>query len=158
MATSYTVHLAALSAGEVERARTGSPGTPLTTTMSVEVAHDLVNLELQPLASVLAEVIDVGQPLRNDGWHPLRAPVVVDPETAMARARRVDDALHAAAPELGGLLADAVGPDLEALRSVYAHASANHQWVLSYLSAPEDPKVAARSFVPTTMSATVTPS
>ena len=62
--------------------------------------------------------------------------------------RRIEDALAAAEPELGGLLADAVGPDLEAVRSLYAHASANHEWVLSYLSAPDDPAVAARALVP----------
>jgi hypothetical protein len=157
---SYTVHLAAVSAGEIERARAApaaSGAASLIASPAVELPHDLVNPEVQPLASVVAELIDVGQPLRNDGWHPQRAPIVVDPETAMARARRIEDALAEAEPELGGLLADAVGPDLEAVRSLYAHASANHEWVLSYLSAPADPAVAARSLVPT-VGTSVTPS
>lgn len=157
---SYTVHLAAVSADEIQLAREAPAATgaaSLTASLAVVLSHDLVNLEVQPLASVVAELIDVGQPLRNDGWHPQRAPIVVDPETAMARARRIEDALTEAEPELGGLLADAVGPDLEAVRSLYAHASANHEWVLSYLSAPDDPAVAARSLVPT-VGTSVTPS
>ena len=148
---SYTVHLAAVSADEIQRVRAApgtSSGAPLRASSAVVLSHDVVNLEVEPLASVVAELIDVGQPLRNDGWHPQRAPIVVDPETAMARTRRIEDALAAAEPELGGLLADAVGPDLEAVRSLYAHASANHEWVLSYLSAPDDPAVAARALVP----------
>ena len=121
------------------------------------MTHDVVNLDVQPLGSIVAELLDVGQPLRNDGWHPLRAPIVVDPETAMARTRRLDDALTVAEPELGGLMGEAVGPDLDAVRSLYAHASANHEWVLSYLSAPDDPAIAARSLVPTTVVSSARP-
>ncbi len=155
---SYTVHLAAVTAEEIERARAAaaSDAPVLTASSSVSLAHDLVNLEVQPLASVVAELVDVGQPLRNDGWHPLRAPIVVDPETAMARCRRLDDAWAAGAPELGGLIGDTVGPGLDAVRTLYAHAAASHEWVLSYLSPPDDPELAARTLVPTVASA-VTP-
>ena len=152
---SYRVHLASVSADEIERAR-GTRAVELTASRTVVVDHDLVNLDVQPLAEVLAELVDVGQPLRNDGWHPLRAPIAVDPETAMARARRLEDAWSAAEPELGGLLGEAVGPDVDAVRALYAHASAAHEWVVSYLSAPEDPALAARSLVPTTTAAAAT--
>jgi hypothetical protein len=152
---SYTVHLAAVTADEIERARRAAAAEvpTINASSSVSLDHDLVNLDVQPLASVVAELVDVGQPLRNDGWHPLRAPIVVDPETAMARCRRLDDAWSAAAPELGGLIGETVGPDLEAVRALYAHAAAGHEWILSYLSAPDDPRLAARTLVPTVASA-----
>jgi hypothetical protein len=144
---SYGVHLASVTAEEIERAR-ATRTVELAASKVVVLSHDVVNLDVQPLAAVVAEVIDVGQPLRNDGWHPLRAPIVVDPETAMARAQRLEEAHRAAAPELGGLLGEAVGPDLDAVRALYAHAAAHHEWVLSYLSPPEDQVLAARTLVP----------
>jgi hypothetical protein len=153
---SYTVHLAAVTADEIERARR-SGASELAASKVVALSHDLVNLDVQPLGAIVAELLDVGQPLRNDGWHPLRAPIVVDPETAMARARRLEDAWTVAEPELGGLMGEAVGPDIDAVRTLYAHASANHAWVLSYLSAPDDPALAARSLVPTTVGSSVRP-
>jgi hypothetical protein len=143
----YTVFLASVGAEAIERCRT--TGADLQASRLVSCPHDLVNVDVQPLGAVLAEVIDVGQPLRNDGWHPQRAPVVVDPETAMARSNRLDDAWRTAEPELGGLMGEVVGGDIDAVRGLYAHASANHEWVVSYLSAPDDPNLAERSFVPT---------
>lgn len=43
-----------------------------------------------------------------------------------------------------------VGDDIDAIRALYAHASASHEWVVSYLPSPEDPLVAERTLVPTT--------
>lgn len=145
----YTAFLASVAAESIERCRT-TGDLDLAASMVSSFPHDVVNVEVQPLGTVLAEVIDVGQPLRNDGWHPLRAPVVVDPETVMARSRKLDDAWRIAQPELGGMMGDVVGDDIDAIRALYAHASANHEWVVSYLSSPEDPLVAERTLVPTT--------
>jgi len=150
----YTAFLASVTAESIERCRT-SRDHQLAVSMVSSFPHDVVNVEVQPLGAVLAEVIDVGQPLRNDGWHPQRAPVVVDPETVMARSRRLDEAWRIAEPELGGLMGDVVGDDIDAIRALYAHASANHEWVVSYLSTPEDPQVAERTLVPTTTSSEV---
>jgi hypothetical protein len=149
----YTVFLASVAADSIERCRT-TGAVDLATSMVVSCPHDLVNVEVQPLGAVLAQLIDVGQPLRNDGWHPQRAPVVVDPETAMARSRRLDEAWREALPELGGLMGEVLGGDIDDIRALYAHASANHEWVVSYLSAPEDPALAERAFVPTTSAST----
>ena len=145
----YTVFLASVTAEVIDRCR--SEGELRLAASSVtSCPHDVVNVGVDPLGAVLAEAIDVGQPLRNDGWHPLRAPIVVDPETTMARSRTLDDAWTAAAPQLGGLMGEALGADIDAVRSLYAHAAAHHEWVLSFLSAPDDPSLAARALVPTT--------
>ena len=149
----YTVVLASVTADSIERCRTTGE-VDLATSMVASCPQDLVNVEVQPLGDVLAELIDVGQPLRNDGWHPLRAPVVIDAETAAARSRRLDEAWREAEPELGGLMGEVLGADIDAIRTLYAHASANNEWVVSYLSAPPDPGLAARSLVPTTSVAT----
>lgn len=150
----YTVFLASVTAEAIDRCRSEGD-LRLDASSIASCPHDVVNIGLDPLAAVLAEAIDVGQPLRNDGWHPLRAPIVVDPETAMARSRTLDDAWRRAEPQLGGLMGEAVGEDIGAVRALYAHAATRHEWVLSFLSAPDDPELAARTLVPTTTTSEV---
>ncbi len=133
-----------------EGGRAGGVTTPALVASRVEQCpHDLTAVDIQPLGTVLAEAIDIGQPLRNDGWHPLRAPVVVDPETVMARSMKLEAAWVEAEPELGGMMADVLGPDIDRVRSLYAHASARGESVVSYLSAPDDADKAARTLLPT---------
>jgi hypothetical protein len=134
--TAYAAYLAAVPAHRLDdvRARAGEPGAIEQAASRVEhCPHDLTALEVFPLGRVLAEAIDIGQPLRNDGWHPLRAPVVVDPETVTARAMQLDTALDQARSELGGLMAEALGADIDKVRQLYAHASARGEAVVTYL-------------------------
>jgi len=91
-----------------------------------------------PLGEVRAEAIDVGQPLRNDAWHPLRAPVVVDPETVTARARKLDRAVTRARTEMGGMMAEVLGADIDRVRQLYAHASRRGEAVVTFLASDED--------------------
>ena len=76
----YTVFLASVTADAIDRCRSDGD-LHLDASSVASFPHDVVNIGLDPLAAVLAEAIDVGQPLRNDGWHPLRAPIVVEPAT-----------------------------------------------------------------------------
>jgi hypothetical protein len=101
--------------------------------------HDLTGVEVHPLGRVLAEAIDVGQPLRNDAWHPLRAPIVVDPETVTARARKLDEAVALARGELSGLIAEALGADIDKVRQLYAHAASRGEAVVSFLATEQGP-------------------
>jgi hypothetical protein len=151
----YTVSLASVDAAAIAACRSDR-GAPLAASLVVRCPHDIVNVDVQPLGAVLAELLDVGQPLRNDGWHPLRAPIAIDPETAMARTRRLREAWQAAEPELGGLMGDVVGADIRAVLDLYVHAGATNEWVVSFLSAPADPALAERSLVPETVAAPVT--
>lgn len=150
---SYRAVLASLPADEVARYRAGDAAAPLTVSRLEECPHDLTAMEIQPLGAVLAEAIDVGQPLRNDGWHPLRAPVVVDPETVMARSMKLEQACRDAEPELRGMLAELLGTDIDKVRSVYAHASSHGEMVLSYLSAPDSSPTPGRALIPTLVTA-----
>jgi hypothetical protein len=100
--------------------------------------HDLTSIELFPLGQLLAEAIDIGQPLRNDAWHPLRAPIVVDPETVMARARKLEQAVRQAEAELGGMMAEVLGGDIDKVVRLYAHASARGEAVVSFLATSGD--------------------
>ena len=145
---SYRAVLASLPANEIDRYRAGDAAAPLTVSRLEECPHDLTAMEIQPLGSVLAEAIDVGQPLRNDGWHPLRAPVVIDPETVMARSMKLEQAWRDAEPELGGMMAELLGADVDKVRAIYSHASQNGEMVLSYLSAPDQPP-AGHVLIPT---------
>jgi hypothetical protein len=110
--------------------------------------HDLTSLEVFPLGEVLAEAIDVGQPLRNDAWHPLRAPMVVDPETVTARAMVLEEAMHRARDELGGMMAEVLGADIDNVRRLYAHASSRGEAVVTFLAATGHDPHAAGALVP----------
>jgi hypothetical protein len=57
----------------------------------------------------------------------------VDPETVTARAMRLDEALARAHDQLGGLMAESVGADIDKVRQLYAHASARGEAVVTYL-------------------------
>jgi hypothetical protein len=141
--TTYAAVLASVPVEQIDRVRRGASvpggGDPLGQIELVasrveRCPHDLTGLEVFPLGRILAEAIDVGQPLRNDVWHPLRAPMVVDPETVMARAMKLEDALGRARGELSGLMADAVGTDIERVCQLYAHASRQGEAVVTFLA------------------------
>lgn len=147
---SYNASLASVAPAEIQRVRAAGAGEAmeLDASLVIECPHDLTNVDLQPLGAVLSAAIDLGQPLRNDGWHPLRAPIVVDPETVMIRSRRLQEAWHLAKPELGGMMAEMLGPGIDGVLALYAHATAQGESVVSILSAPDDPERAAKTLLP----------
>ena len=147
--SSYRTVLASVPTDVVDRYRTGAADAPLAATCVRECSHDITATEIQPLGSVLAEALDTGQPLRNDGWHPLRAPIAVDPETVMARSMKLEHAWVEAEPELGGMMAEVLGADIDSVRDVYAHASSHGEMVVTFLSAPDDAEKATRTLLPT---------
>ncbi len=146
--STYRTVLASVSCEVVDKYRADAPDAPLASTCIRECPHDLTATEIQPLGSVLAEALDIGQPLRNDGWHPLRAPIVVDPETVMARSMKLEQAWVDAEPQLGGMMAEVLGADIDNVRMVYAHAARAGEAVISFLTAPDDDR-ADRALVPT---------
>jgi len=136
--STYRTVLASVASDAIDRYRAGPADAPLAASCTRECPHDLTATEIQPLGSVLAEALDTGQPLRNDGWHPLRAPIVVDPETVMARSMKLEQAWHEAEPQLGGMMAEVLGADIDNVRAVYVHATAAGECVVSFLTAPDD--------------------
>jgi hypothetical protein len=144
----YVAVLASVPLDQIDRIRSSSPGdqpAPPVPLGDIELvasriercAHDVTGIEVFPLGQVLSEAIDVGQPLRNDSRHPLRPPLVVDPETVTARAMALDDARHQARNELGGMLAEALGADIDRVCDLYAHASRRGEAVVTFLAADE---------------------
>jgi hypothetical protein len=149
----YVVTLAAVPVGQIDLLRStagrGTAGELVLTASRVETCpHDLIAVEVSPLDRVLGEALDIGQPLRSDAWHPLRGPVVVDPETVTARAMAIDEACRAAGDELGGMMAEVLGADIERVRRLYTHASRRAEAVVSFLSAPPSGPGATGSTVP----------
>jgi hypothetical protein len=147
----YAAYLASVPPAEILTFRANAEDSihPTLVASRVEACpHDLTNIDIHPLGNVLAEAIDTGQPLRNNGWHPLRAPVVVDPETVMARAMRLEQACTAAAPQLGGMIGELLSQDIDKVRSIYVYASGRGEAVVSFLSAPLDADRAAKTLVP----------
>ena len=74
---------------------------------------------------------------------------MVDAETVMARSMKLERAWLDAEPELAGMMAEMLGPDIEKVRRVYAHATSHGEMIVSFLSAPDDPIKALRSLMPT---------
>ena len=151
MASTYAISLASVPVDQIDRIRRHHDSRAhidLVATRVEHCPHDLTGIELFPLGTVLAEAVDIGQPLRNDGWHPLRAPIVIDPETVTARAMRLDAAYGAVADELGGMMAEVLGADIKKVIDLYAHASARGEAVVSFLSAPTDHDQASATLVP----------
>jgi hypothetical protein len=149
--TTYAVFLAAVPVEQIDdlRQRAELPaGVELVASRVEQCPHDLTSLEVFPLGRILAEAIDIGQPLRNDAWHPLRGPVVVDPETVTARAMDLEDALVQARTELGGMMAEVLGPDIEKVQQLYAHASGRGEAVVTFLAATGDEPTAEGALVP----------
>jgi hypothetical protein len=149
----YVVTLAAVPVGQIDLLRSeagrGNAGELVLTASRVETCpHDLIAVEVSPLGRVLSEALDIGQPLRSDVWHPLRGPVVVDPETVMARAMALDEACREAADQLGGMMAEVLGADIERVRRLYTHASRRAEAVVSFLSAPPTGPGASGATVP----------
>lgn len=144
----YRAVLASVPVDEIARYRAEPSPGPLAATSVEECPHDLTATDIYPLGDVLAEAIDIGQPLRNDAWHPLRAPLVVDPETVMARSMKLEQAWAEAQPQLGGMLAEMLGADIDKVRAVYAQASRDGETVVTFLSAPDDAERAARTLIP----------
>jgi hypothetical protein len=146
--STYRTVLASVTSDAIDEYRACDADEPIVSSCIRECAHDVTATEIQPLGSVLAEALDTGQPLRNDGWHPLRAPIVVDPETVMARSMKLEQAWRDATPQLGGMMAEVLGADIDSVREVYAHASSAGEAVVSFLTAPDDDR-AAKTLVPT---------
>jgi hypothetical protein len=149
--TTYAVVLAAVPVEQIDdlRGQVGRPaGVELVASRVERCPHDLTALEVFPLGRILAEAIDIGQPLRNDAWHPLRAPVVVDPETVTARAMELEDALARARVELGGMMAEVLGADIDNVLRLYAHASSRGEAVVTFLAATGDQAPAEGALVP----------
>lgn len=146
--STYRTVLASVTSTAVDEYRACAADDPIVSSCIRECSHDLTATDIQPLGSVLAEALDTGQPLRNDGWHPLRAPIVVDPETVMARSMKLEQAWLEAKPQLGGMMAEALGADIDNVREVYAHASRTGEAVITFLSAPDDDR-AEKTLLPT---------
>jgi hypothetical protein len=154
----YAVVLAAVPIDQIERVRAeasagegqtgGINAIELVASRVERCPHDLTALEVFPLGKVVAEALDIGQPLRNDAWHPLRAPVVVDPETVTARARKLAVTLDQSRNQLRGLLGEAAGSELDKVRDLYAHASERGEAVVSFLAASDDGGPVAGATVP----------
>jgi hypothetical protein len=149
--STYVAHLAAVPVDQIDvvRERIDRPEEIELVASRVEhCPHDLTALEVQPLGEILAEAIDIGQPLRNDAWHPLRAPVVIDPETVTARANLLAAAMDQARSEMGGMMAEVLGGDVDKVRRLYAHASSRGEAVVTFLVATGDEPRAAGAYVP----------
>jgi hypothetical protein len=149
--TSYAVCLASVPIEQIDdvRSRRGPAPIELVASRVEHCPHDVTSIELFPLGRLLAEAIDTGQPLRNDAWHPLRAPMVVDPETVTVRAAALASAVRSARSELGGMIAEVLGADIDKVLNLYAHAGHRGDAVVSFLAAAADGPDPPGTLIPT---------
>lgn len=75
----YSCILAAVAPHQVERYKSGQLNS-IHPSKTIQCSHLLAYwVQLQPLGNLLGEIIDGGERLRDDFWHPLRVPAAHSP-------------------------------------------------------------------------------
>jgi hypothetical protein len=135
----YGVVLAGVPESGVEEFRSGRVRA-LQPSKIVYCSHLLSYwVRVQPLGELLGEAIDGGESLRGDLWHRFRIPMVhpASQSRELYEKLRVEwervISLKVGPEELGYL-----GNEIPLVLSVFAHASAHQQAVVSVLDPPQD--------------------
>jgi hypothetical protein len=104
-------------------------------------------IEVQPLGQLLNAAIDGGVCLNKDFWHPLRPPMVHDPE---AVARLVNDLSREweSIRESGASADDWLSSEMDRLLTVLTHASETGSCIVTALDLPGDTERAQRVRIP----------
>lgn len=113
------------------------------------VSHYLAySVVRQPLGSLLGKVLDGGEPINSDLWHPLRAPIVHTPDTVRGLLAQIQD-------EFEKLLSEATIPDddwyhveITKVVSVLRHAVSRSECVVNVMEPPFDAERADRVRIP----------
>lgn len=94
------------------------------------------------------EVIAGGERLREDLWHPFRAPAVHGPKSVEDLHSRVIEAWSALGPEWTGQTSDWYVIEISKVIELLVHASAAHMSVVSVLQPPFDEEQSKLIIIP----------
>jgi hypothetical protein len=145
----YLNYLASVPVDKVERFRNGDVMASLGASEVQGVSHLIAYwVTIPSLREVLGEVIDDGEPLAPDLWHPFRAPVVAMPDVAKDRAQRLRSAWNSATAEVGPIDAgDWYAHEIRKVLCVYEDAERREHAVISALAPPHVER-SSRVFLP----------
>lgn len=147
----YGVLLGSVSTSEIEHYRSTLSSTPLRCSRVFSCSHGVVSwVSWEPLGELLAEAIDKGDPLRADLWHPLRPPVVVQPDEVQARQEQLEVAFRSAlsGADLGEDYDDWTVLESRAVIAAYRYAAALGEALVSAILPPIDTERADRVVMP----------
>lgn len=134
----YLTFIASLPASEIARFREGS--LELMSASKIErVSHYLAySVNPQPLGKLLGQAIDGGQLLREDLWHPLRAPIVKTEDEVKNLWADLIEAWTIVTREAKVSEDDWYKIEITKLLAVYDHARQNSECIVSMLAPPAD--------------------
>jgi hypothetical protein len=103
------------------------------------VSHYLAySVSHQPLGKLLGQAIDGGEPLREDLWHPFRAPVVKTVNDVKSCSTDLNEAWTAVTSQWNVSEGDWYRIEITKLLSIYNHASRESEYIVSILEPPAD--------------------
>ena len=116
------------------------------------VSHYLAySVNLQPLGKLLGQAIDEGQLLREDLWHPFRAPIVKTENDVKSLWADLNEAWSIVLSESTLPEDDWDRIEITKLLAMYDHASQNSECIVSMLEPPHDSKRAQKVLIPLTL-------
>jgi hypothetical protein len=130
----YLTVVASITEDEVIRYREGLVETMAASRIE-RISHFLAYaVREQPLGKLVGEAIDGGEPLREDLWHPLRAPVMQNAEMVKNRWYRISEAWSAVVVKKEVVADDWYRIEISKLLEIFAHASRNSECIVSMLA------------------------
>jgi hypothetical protein len=142
----YLTLLASVSYEQIEAIRS-APEFTLTPSLIGHASHLLSYwVQEQPLGSILAEIIDGGDLLRSDFWHPLRSPMVHNPESVSTLFKACDESWKAVRDSIADN--DWLAFEIARMSAVLLDAATLRNCVVTALDRPGDRKRADRVRLP----------
>lgn len=141
----YACILAAVERQQVEDYQRGQRSR-MQASKTVRCSHGIAYwVRAQPFGKLLGEAIDGGERLRDDLWHPLKAPTVHSVEAVQSLHAHLADAWsdtirNHGKPEEGDWYAAEISPAID----VFVWASSGQMCVVSVLEPPFDEQRAKR--------------
>jgi len=113
------------------------------------VSHYLTySVSHQPLGNLLGQAIDGGEPLREDLWHPFRAPVVKTVNDVKNCWAELNEAWAVAVRQWNVPEGDWYRIEITKLLSIYDHARRESECIVSMLEPPADSERARKVKIP----------
>jgi len=145
----YGTIVASVSKDSVTAYR-GDGRAGLDSSMSVFVSHLLAYwIQVEPLGSTLGKCIDGGEELAPRLWHPLRVPLVHSPDAVADLANELERAWKETHQNNAIVRDDDFfGPQIANLLTLFHHAKATGECVVTFLDRPSDNERASKVEIP----------
>ena len=144
----YLTFIASLPESEIAGFREGWVES-MHVSMIERISHYIAySVNLQPLGKLLGRALDEGQLLREDLWHPLRAPVVKTENEVKGLWADLNEAWTIVSNDPSISEDDWYKIEITKLLAVYDHARQNSEWIVSMLEPPKDSKRARKVKIP----------